>query len=243
VDADDMKNIAAQWRAWHERDMNPKEGLPACMPGYRAARESYDPGFKPDAYSVESLSTAVFLAVVDYDHEFVREILDLASVVGRRIEADPVRWDGVWNTGHQGLYRGDLVAAVTLAEAWRDGVAPVTERLRSAASDLSRNATTIGYWEALEQSQYLRASQLLLIAGDIDAATELINARKRFSAIARYFHWYKEWLTCGMSREAFDELFDVVRAPDWVSERGKRNGIQLEEVSGVLKLRLALLRL
>jgi hypothetical protein len=114
--------------------------------------------------------------------------------------------------------------------------------LRSAAGDLSRNAIAIGYWEAPEQSQYLRASQLLLIAGDIDAAAELMNVRKRFSAIARYYHWYNEWLTHGMSREAFDEFFDVVRAPDWVSERDKRNGIQLEEVSGVFKLRLALLR-
>jgi hypothetical protein len=237
-----MKSLSAEWRSWHERNIDPKEGLPSCMPSYREALADYDAGFSPDAYSSDRLSDAVFLGAADYDHALLGELLELAIAVGRRIETDAARWSGIWNTGHRALYRGNLSSTIALAAAWRDDATPTAERLRAAADDLAKNAIGIGFWGAPEQSQYLRASQLLLIAGDVDAAKELMNRRKRFDAVSRYHRWYMEWLTNGMSRDIFDSLFDIVRAPEWVSERNRRDGIQLEEVPGLLKLRLAVIR-
>ncbi len=115
----------------------------------------------------------------------------------------------------------------------------------------SREARGPKWWTELEQSQFLSALQLLLIAGDIAVAKDALKGRKSFRATHYYHDWLKTFVLAlpddgGLVDTAahahFDAFFDKVRDPDWVSPKDRDSGYNIVESRPMLRIQLAMLK-
>jgi len=107
------------------------------------------------------------------------------------------------------------------------------------------------FWTEVEQSICLSAVQLLLIAGEIDAAKEVFKWRKSFERTRHYYEWLRD-LTRAIPESGqvashevlshFDSFFDVVRDPAWVCPKGADAGYNIIEDHNVLRVQLALIK-
>ena len=108
------------------------------------------------------------------------------------------------------------------------------------------------YWNQ-GQSGYMRAINLLLIAGDVEAAKSCFKIRKKFAYTQQHYDWLKTWvlaipdetsqhIAASTLQAYFQTRFDLYRNPNFIPPTRDNQGANFTENRSMLRLELALLK-
>jgi hypothetical protein len=254
-----MHRYREKWRLRLQKDLGPEGWGDVIRSQERVGifanwKRNWDPGGTAEHY----LRSAVEILCGDPHHPYAQTFLNYASQIVERAYEETERWQptGDWGNpeGLVGSIRGSLLRAKAITEAITKNAQPEARLLTEAAAFIltdCREARGPKWWTELEQSSFLSAVQLLLIAGDITAAKDMFNWRKSFKRTQIYHDWLKQFTLAipddgnpvdDEMRTHFDAFFDVVRDPDWVSPKGKDSGYNILADHTILRLQLALIK-
>jgi hypothetical protein len=252
----DMPNFRAAWEDRTARLLDPNDGLPVVVHRLDngGLEADWERTFSPASAIEDLLNDATEVAIGNFEHAYVRQLLAWCVHLGRKADHDP-RWQTTWSRGLVELQRGRAFSDAALAEAWLSNAAPDRNRLGRAGAEIARGAMAHkGYWAEPEQSDYLQGVQCVLIAGDIAAARSLLRVRRSFTRVQAYFDWFSTFVDripeaqadaspSVESQQQFDAFFDVARDPLWAPPlHGNNAGLNVGGNRIHLRLRLALLR-
>ena len=206
------------------------------------------------------LKIAVDIALGDFQHLYVRKFLgwaieglEKASIDPRFGTDDPkVRgWkvEGTFPGNH-----GQVLVALALARAMRDDAEPDSAMLAQGAREIAQTELLESgtYWGEA-QSGYMRAINLLLIAGEVAEAKAMFKTRKKFAYTQQHFDWLKTFamaipdqpphvLTDPAPHHHFQGKFDMYRNPAYLPPSKDDHGGNLTGSITLLRLEIALLK-
>ncbi|MET3443164.1 hypothetical protein ABIC94_003953 [Variovorax paradoxus] len=206
------------------------------------------------------LENAVEVAVGEYGHPYVRKFLGWAieglekALVDPRFESDDNSmrgWkiDGIFPGNH-----GQVLVALALARAMRDDAEPDSAMLAQGAREIAQTEMqeSGSYWSQA-QSGYMRAINLLLIAGEVAEAKAMFKTRKKFAYTQQHFDWLKTFataipdqpphvLTDPAMHQHLQGKFDMYRNPAYVAPSKDDHGGNLTGSITMLRLEIALLK-
>jgi hypothetical protein len=252
-----MPSLQAKWRQHFQQNLLPegwgdviekieRNGL------FSNWRRISDPGGFAETY----LGFAVEVSCGDLEHPYAEKFLQYATEITNRALDETDRWQetGDWGNpdGWPGRLRGTLLRAKEFVNALRCNVDPNPASLVEAAQLIlsESRAHSSKLWTEVEQSIYLSAIELLLIAGDIPAAGEAFKWRRSFQLTRPYYDWLKALTTAIPFDELpidpklqlhFDDLFDKVRDPSWGFSKPGESGCIVED-HNILRIQLALIK-
>ena len=205
------------------------------------------------------LEIAIRVALGDFDHPYVLKFLNWAieglekALVDPRFETDDPKvrgWkvDGIFPGNH-----GQVLVALALAQAMRDNAEPDRAMLTQGAREIAQTELESGSYWIQGQSGYMRAINLLLIAGEVAEAKAMFKTRKKFAYTQQHFDWLKAFvmaipdqpphvLTDLAMREHFQGKFDMYRNPVYVAPSTDDRGGNLTGSITMLRLELAILK-
>lgn len=202
---------------------------------------------------------AIEIAFGDFNHPYVLKFLNWATeglekaIVDPRFEADDPKIRG-WKV--EGIYPGNhgkVLVALAFARAMRDNAEPDKAMLAQGAREIAKTELESGSYWSQGQSGYMRAINLLLIAGEIAEAKAMFKTRKKFKYTQQHFDWLKTFvmaipdqpphlLTDPAMREHFQGKFDMYRNPVYAAPSTDDRGGNLTGSITMLRLELALLK-
>ncbi|MDP9929115.1 hypothetical protein [Variovorax paradoxus] len=207
----------------------------------------------------QDLETAVEVAIGEYGHPYVCKFLGWAieglekALVDPRFESDDDSmrgWkiDGIFPGNH-----GQVLVALALARAMRDDAEPDSPMLVQGAREIAQTELESGSYWTQGQSAYMRAINLLLIAGEVAEAKMMFKTRKKFIYTQQHFDWLKTFvmaipdqpphvLTDPAMHQHFQGKFDMYRNPAYVAPSKDDHGGNLTGSITMLRLELALLK-
>jgi hypothetical protein len=209
---------------------------------------------------VRNLESAVEIALGEYHHPYVHKFLGWAieglekALIDPRFETDDPALRG-WKT--EGVFpgnHGQVLVALALARAMRDNAEPDSHMLVQGAREIAETELmeTGSYWSQA-QSGYMRAINLLLIAGEVDEAKAMFKTRRKFAYSQQHFDWLKTWvmaipdqaphvLADSQMHQFFQGKFDMYRNPVYRAPSNDAHGGNLEGSITMLRLELGLLK-
>lgn len=218
----------------------------------------------PESAALNYLEYAVKIACGAPNHPYQHLFLEWANQVSDRTLADPRfevearnsrngwRIPGVYPGNH-----GETLAVAALARAMRDDEAPDHDDLVQSANEVSQTALEFqgSEWNHfITQGKYLRAIQLLLIAGELEQAKALFKTRRNFKYVKNLAEWLKSFMLALPNQAAthvadtqlaehFDQLFDLIRDPSYDTPKpSDASGAQLGQNLMLIRLELALIK-
>jgi len=171
---------------------------------------------QPEAKAVDCLSYALDLRYGKDETGLADKFLERSLLVVARVFAEQQFDAGFVRNEGPSMARADALEARTLANALLGHGADVSA-LCEAAPDLVTWALH-ERWDDQSEDAYLRAVRLLLIAGDISRASELLRIRKKFKWHGEQAEVLRRLVAC-TSRPVndlallakFDAVFDPLR--------------------------------
>lgn len=218
----------------------------------------------PASESGRYIDYAVKVACGSWGHAYQGLFLEWAIAIADRALTDP-RFEiesensrkGWRNKGIFPGNHGATLAAAALARAMRDNAPPSEENCAQAAREIAQTALESkgADWDDWNtQGSYLRAVQLLLIAGEPDEAKALFKIKRNLKHVKVHFEWLKTFVMAipnsaemyvadSALAQHFDEQFDVVRNPAYIpAPRDDTVGGHLGQNLMLLRVELALIR-
>lgn len=217
----------------------------------------------PASLSGEYMDYALKIACGAWSHPYQHLFLDWANQTVDRTLLDP-RFDieasnprNGWRT--PGVYPGNhgaTLAVAAMAHAMRDDEAPDHDMLVQAAEEITQTSIESkgSDWDEFAQGGYLRAIQLLLIAGEVDQAKAMFKIRRGFKYVKHLAEWLKTF-TLALPDHAtthvadenlaahFDQQFDMLRDPAYKLPSGSdETGVHLGQSLMPIRLELALIK-
>lgn len=202
---------------------------------------------------------AIEVALGDFKHPYVLKFLNWAieglekALVDPRFETDDPKvrgWkvDGIFPGNH-----GQVLVALALARAMRDNAEPDRAMLAQGAREIAEAELESGNDWIQGQSGYMRAINLLLIAGEVAESKAMFKTRKKFAYTQQHFDWLRAFvmaipdqpphvLTDPAMREHFQGKFDMYRNPVYVAPSTDDRGGNLTGSITMLRLELAILK-
>ena len=128
-----------------------------------------------------------------------------------------------------------------------------TVRLAQGAREIAQTELEAGSYWSQGQSGYMRAINLLLIAGEVAQAKAMFKTRKKFAYTQQHFDWLKTFvmaipeqpphvLTDPALHHHFQGKFDMYRNPAYVAPSKDDHGGNLTGSITMLRLEIALLK-
>lgn len=219
----------------------------------------------PQSPAIRHLDYAVKIACGAWNHPYQHLFLDWANQTAERALADPrfevtestriVRgWkvEGVYPGNH-----GETLAAAVIARAMQDDEPLNWDLCVQAAREIAQTALESkgADWDDwTTQGSYLRAVQLLVIAGETDEAKALFKIKRSFKHVSIYFEWLKAFVmeipedapmhvASRSLAQHFDERFDIYRDPQYrPAPSDDTMGGHLGQNLMLLRLELALIK-
>lgn len=210
------------------------------------------------------LDGAINIAIADWSSPYLKLFLDWANEGAVRALHDPrfsiessdsrKGWKikGVFPGNH-----GATLAAAALARAMSDDAAPDHDMLVQAAREILQTVLESkgADWDnQIEQGRYVRAIQLLLIAGEPAEAKTLFKTRRNLKHVQLLYRWLEgvassipEGAQLHIATEAeqahFAERFDLIRDPKYTPAPLTENmGGHIGQNLMLLRLELALIK-
>lgn len=202
---------------------------------------------------------AVEIALGEFGHPYVRKFLNWAieglekALIDPRFETDDPKvrgWkvDDIFPGNH-----GQVLVALALARAMRDDAEPDSAMLAQGAREIAQTELEAGSYWSQAQSGYMRAINLLLIAGEVAEAKAMFKTRKKFAYTQQHFDWLKTFvmaipdqsphvLTDPAMHQHFQGKFDMYRNPAYVAPSKDDHGGNLTGSLTMLRLEIALLK-
>jgi hypothetical protein len=211
-------SIQSMWQAVLERD---REAL--AKEAQRNPFVTWEKLASPHFKIGGELSLAIDIACANPEHPLVQEFANRAVTIGERALDDP-RWQGEWSQSIAGFpfNRARLIRAYNYARWMTSGQLLDLRDFAAASRQIEDwTADTTDWDDPQEQSVYLLAVNLALVAGDVARAAGLLNARKKL----RYERqWQGALQAATAARSAsdadhtallahFDVFFDAIRTP------------------------------
>lgn len=255
-------NFKNAWRSQLEADIADKEGWRKIVEK-KELKGFYGNGdwsklSMPNGLDRDFLY-AIEIALGDFRHPYVRKFLDWAveglekALIDPRFETDDpeVRgWkvDGIFPGNH-----GQVMVALALARAMRDNAEPDSAMLAQGAREIAQTELESGSYWSQGQSGYMRAINLLLIAGEVAEAKAMFKTRKKFAYTQQHFDWLKAFVIAIPDQPPymlmgptghlhFQGKFDMYRNPAYVAPSKDDYGGNLSGSITMLRLELALLK-
>jgi hypothetical protein len=240
------RRLHGRWLEVLVGELDPAQGIPAIVKKRGALDGWSDLRAAPSGRAEDELEFAVQIAAGAYDNPLVTICLNRCLEVNAAGQKD-ARWT-TWWAHTRNVEHGRFVSATAVAEAWYRGVAVDASILRDASAELVAGASQERpAWTELAQCEHIHGVQLLLLAGDVDAAASKLRSKKKFSRIHTYYTWHGvliEFLRSARDHTSlkahFDSYFDQVRDP-YFAELQKTTGDHLLGLA-LIRLRLALIR-
>lgn len=253
-----MPSLKQEWRSHFQQNLGPEGWVDVIRRvdanGIFANWDRvWDPGDLVESY----FGLAVEVLCGDLQHPYASKFLEYAHEVAERAIGEVHRWlpTGDWGNpeGWPGRVRATLLRAKAFTDALASNSEPSSALVVEAAQLMlqeCREARGPKLWTEVEQSIFLSGIQLLLIAGEIDAAKEAFRSRKSFNRTRSYHQWLKAFVDMLGRKDGpiqpelqlhFDTFFDDVRNPRWASPRSKESGYIVEE-HNMLRIQLALIK-
>lgn len=217
----------------------------------------------PESAGLSYLDSAAKIACGAWGHPYQHLFLGWANLVSDRALADP-RFEieatnsrDSWRT--PGVYpgnHGETLAVAAIARAMRDDDAPDHDMLVQAAEEITQTSIESkgSEWDEFAQGGYLRAIQLLLIAGEVNQAKAMFKIRRGFKYVKNLAEWLKTFTLALPDHAAthvadenltahFDQQFDMLRDPAYKLPSGRdETGVQLGQSLMPIRLELALIK-
>ena len=205
------------------------------------------------------LKIAVDIALGDFQHPYVRKFLGWAieglekALSDPRFETDDLALRGWKKEGVFPGNHGQVLVALALARAMRDDAGPDSAMLAQGAREIAQTELEAGSYWSQGQSGYMRAINLLLIAGEVAKAKAMFKTRKKFAYTQQHFDWLKTFvmaipdqsphvLTDPAMHQHFQGKFDMYRNPAYVAPSKDDHGGNLTGSTTMLRLELGLLK-
>lgn len=250
------------WRTQIEKEINRQDGFIKVVEK-KSSDGFYAYGDWSKLAMPEGLSRdfqyAVEIALGGFKHPYVLKFLNWAieglekALIDPRFETDDPKvrgWkvDGIFPGNH-----GQVLVALALARAMRDDAEPDRAMLAQGAREIAQTELQSGSYWIQGQSGYMRAINLLLIAGEVAEAKAMFKTRKKFAYTQQHFDWIKAFvmaipdqpphvLTDPAMREHFQGKFDMYRNPVYVAPSTDDRGGNLTGSITMLRLELAILK-
>jgi hypothetical protein len=217
------------------------------------------------ASSVENdLDSAALIACGSWGHPYQHLFLSWANEAADRALADPRFNIEAQNSRNgwrnAGIYPGNhglTLASTALVRAMRDDAAPDSTMLTQAADEIVQTYdrdTPASMWNETAQGPYLRAVQLLVVAGEVGKAKLLLKTRRTFRRTSDHHDWLRAFILSipdGLTEHTADDVcaaqfqgrFDLLRDPSFRPPSGSdKAGGQLGQSLMTLRLELALIK-
>ena len=254
----DEETTAVSWQAaWQDslkERMDPKLGLPAVHAKYPTnIDENVKKTKSPGATAAYAFEYVIDIGCVDPDHPYVGDFLGWTIQMAETMLADARRWESQWAVLRPAKH-SLLTGVLALAYGMREDKEPdatlldISRQDAIQAFDEARGKT----WMAPDaQAEYLRSVQFCLLGGDVSSAAQMLRGKRRFGWTQ---HWHDPLAAVIRNLEAtdgkrvtdtdvinaFDKLFDFVRAPKY--QRSKEKGETMGSPRALIRLQLATIR-
>ncbi|HSY29498.1 MAG TPA: hypothetical protein VK832_18450, partial [Burkholderiaceae bacterium] len=184
-------------------------------------------------------------------HPYVRDFLCWIIEFAELALADTRRWDSQYRRPNAA--RSVLYGVLALATAMRDDAALNTALLvagRQDAMEAFKEANGAD-WEHVSQSEYLLSIQYCLMEGDLSAAKQMLDCKRKFIWTQQWHDWLAQFisnatlinappLSDANAVQEFDACFDRIRDPNF--KHSKEKGKMMSGSRALLSLHLAILR-
>jgi hypothetical protein len=236
------------WLIHTQRVLDPRDGIPRVVKQRGALSDWPALRSAPSGRAEDELSFSLQIAPAQYDHPLVdtclRRVLEVIDA-----GANDERWETWWSIARD-VEHGRFVSTGEFARAWLNNSSLNDSLLVSASAEVLRGALQERpNWTELAQCEYVDGVQLLIVAGQLEQATEKLQIRRRFGRVERYYNWNVRLLEILLDhplgsealRAHLEPYFDHVRDPTFHVQTIDGDG---DIVFGVelLRLRLALIR-
>lgn len=247
------------WQESINNRMNPKGGLPEVVSDInkQGIFNNWELLAAPGG-SKMYFGYAVDIACGDFHHPYVKQFLDWAiahcerSLVDPRFEIESDIQKIGWRNSLYFRRHGETLELLALASAFRNNQAIESPVLIQAAKELAEYYLNCGHWDYVEQFPFLVCVHYLLIAEGKSSAMELLKStRKKFKQVQRHYNWLISFIeainedgviTDSSKIEAFQEYFDEIRSPKFISSKDYENGMAVFYPLPILRLQFALLK-
>jgi hypothetical protein len=255
-------NFKSKWRTLVEADLADEEGWRKVVEK-REKKGFYGNGDWSKLAMPEGLDCnfiyAVEIALGESSHPYVEKFLRWAieglekALIDPRFETDDAGLRG-WKV--EGIFpgnHGQVLVALALARAMRDNSEPDSAMLAQGAREIAQTELESGSYWSQGQSGYMRAINLLLIAGEVAEAKAMFKTRKKFAHTQQHFDWLKAFVMAipdqpphvlvdpAMHRH-FQGKFDMYRNPSYVAPSKDDRGGNLSGSTTMLRLELGILK-
>lgn len=242
------RSLAQEWTRTLARSLDSKTGVAAVVKKNPPLEDWSLLRSAPSGRAEDELRFAVQIAAADYSHALVNTCLRRCLEVVEAAKNDQ-RWETWWSSSRNVEY-GRLLTAGELARSWLVNAGLDSGNLISAGELLREGSVDDRpVWSEMAQSEYLHAVQIVILAGQPTQAAKMLDVRKSFRAVQRYFDWHVTLLRLLTADSIdsskllahFDPYFDELRDPFFESPINDPTGSNVVGVAHV-RLRLALIR-
>ena len=262
-----MATYRAEWTARVKGRLNAADGFPGIVEDELAAGgacANWNMKANPQGTAERFLEAAISIAIGEWQHPYRQLFLGWANESAEKALNDPrfsiESSDSRKGWKIKGVYPGNhgaTLAAAALARAMSDDAVPDGDMLVQAAHEILQTALESkgpDWDDHIEQGRYVRAIQLLLIAGETAEARALFKTRRGLKRVQLLYRWL-EGVVEGIPDAApshaatevqsahFSERFDLIRDPSYAPAPLTDNmGGHIGQNLMLLRLELALIK-
>jgi len=238
--------LRPRWVEATKRSLDERNGIPAVLRQMQPLSDWEMLRGAPSGRVEDELRNALQIAASEYDNPLVRTCL-LRALEVVSAGAEDYRWNSWWSVSRN-VDHGRFISTGEFARAWLEDRKLNNSLLVEASGEILKGALEERpTWSELAQCEYVDGVQLLILSGDLAAASQHLSIKKTFNRVQRYFDWNVRFLEMlpSASRESLlahlDAFFDEVRDPAFPPPRELR-GANIVFGVPLLRLRLALIR-